>query len=160
MKTSLLLLGLSLVAIMDFSCGLPPKKPKGKNIQIRIELDSSINDCEQKVYLHRYNDNDRIIDDSATIKKGQKEIYLYANGEYERGYRILFSQKGPIDWFLILTPNSYVEASISENDGISPFKQVKGSYATNEYVQYVHTCSSLNLEKAEFLCRIDLTRTN
>lgn len=103
MKTSLLLLGLSLVAIMDFSCGLPPKKPKGKNIQIRIELDSSINDCEQKVYLHRYNDNDRIIDDSATIKKGQKEIYLYANGEYERGYRILFSQKGPIDWFLIDT---------------------------------------------------------
>ena len=143
------LLGLFLVAIMGISCGLPQKMPKGKNIQIRIELDSSISNCEQKVYLHHYNHDDRIIDDSASIKKGQKEIYLYASCEQEHSYSILFSKRGPIDWFLILTPNCYVEASISEDDGISPIKQVKGSFAMNERVQNVLVSANFNREKRE-----------
>lgn len=129
------------------SCNFPPQMPKGKNIQIKIELDASINNCEQKIYLHHFDNNDRIIDDSVTIKKGQKEVYLHAYSQRERWYSILFTEKGPIDWYAILTPNSYVEASISESDGISPLKPIKGAYATNEHVQTVRSSSRLNQQK-------------
>lgn len=101
--------------------------PKGKNVQIKIKLDSTLDyTASRQFYHHHYEDNERIIDDSVTIKKGQKEVSLYAYIQEERWLSILFSEKGPIDWFVILTPNSYVETSISESDGISPSKPIKG----------------------------------
>lgn len=138
------------------SCNLPPQMPKGKNIQIRIELDSAIASCEQWVYLHRYIDNEHVIDDSTFIKKGQKEIYLYAHTPEEDWFSILFSEKGPIDWYLILTPNSYVETSVSEDDGSRPSKKVKGSYSTNEYVEKTRNSFLLNQKKRELYAQLSM----
>lgn len=137
----------SLLILVATSCKLSAQMPQGKNIQIRIELDSSINDCEQKVYLHHYDNNDRIIDDSVTVEKGQKEITLYTYAQEERWFCILFSQKGPIDWFVVLAPNSSIKASISEADGISPSKSIKGADANNERVQKIEATSKLHQEK-------------
>lgn len=138
---------LSLFLLLTASCNLSSQMPKGKNVQIKIKLDSTLNYCEQTIYLHHYEDNERIIDDSVTIKKGQKEVSLYAYIQEERWLSILFSEKGPIDWFVILTPNSYVETSISESDGISPSKPIKGGYANNEYVRTANSSHKLHQEK-------------
>lgn len=138
---------LSLFLLLTASCNLSSQMPKGKNVQIKIELDSTLNYCEQTIYLHHYEDNERIIDDSVTIKKGQKEVSLYAYIQEERWLSILFSEKGPIDWFVVLTPNSYVETSISESDGISPSKPIKGGYANNEYVRTANSSHKLHQEK-------------
>ena len=57
------------------SCSLHPQMPEGKNITINLKLDSTISNHEQWVYLHRYDDNEFLIEDSAFIKKGQKDIH-------------------------------------------------------------------------------------
>ncbi len=98
------------------SCSLHPQMPEGKNITINLKLDSTISNHEQWVYLHRYDDNEFLIEDSAFIKKGQKEITLYGYTPEEHAYSVLFAKKGPIELYLILAPNSYIETDISETD--------------------------------------------
>lgn len=156
MKT--ILSGAFLILFLGLGCGFSLKMPKGKNIQIRIELDSSISNYEQWVYLHHYNYNDHIIDDSVFIERGQKEILLYAYTQEEHAFSILFSERGPIDWYLNLMPNSYVETSVSVSDGFSPSKQVKGSYSTNERVQKVQSSFILNQKKRELYAKLSMPR--
>lgn len=139
-------------------CGLPPKMPAGKNIQIHIMLDSALSSHEQWVYLHRYIDNDKVVDDSVFIKKGQKELFLYAYSPEEDWFSILFSEKGPVEWRLLLTPNSYVKAPLAESDGIQVLKKVNGSYSTNEYQEYVHRAFLLNQTKRELYAQLAMPK--
>ena len=147
-----------LLLLSATGCTFSSRMPKGKNIQICIELDSTISAHEQWVYLHRYIDNEHVIDDSTFIKKGQKEIRLYAYTEKEHWFSILFSEKGPIDWYLILAPNSYVTTSVSESDGIVPAKKVAGSYSTNENFEKTRNSFLLNQKKRDLYAQLSMPR--
>ena len=78
---------LALLAVIC-SCSLHSQMPKGKNIAINLKLDSTISNHEQWVYLHRYDDNEFLIEDSTFIKKGQKEITLYGYTPEEHSFSI------------------------------------------------------------------------
>ncbi len=147
-----------ILLIASISCTFPPKMPKGKNIEVAIELDSTISSHEQWVYIHHYVGNDHIIEDSAFIKKGQKKIVLYAYTPQENSFSILFSKKGPIDMYLILAPNSHVETSISENDGWRASKIIKGSPSTNEYVSNCNIQSSLYSKKRDLCAQLSMPK--
>ena len=150
-------------ALLSIVCSgsLHPQMPEGKNITINLKLDSTISNHEQWVYLHRYDDNEFLIEDSAFIKKGQKEITLYGYTPEEHAYSVLFAKKGPIELYLILAPNSYIETDISETDNkMNVTKKVKGSYATNEYVDNIKKQSAIHQKKRELyaeLSRPDLS---
>ena len=65
---------------------------------------------------------------------------------------VFYSQKkGPIDMYLTLSPNSYVETNISENDGMRAIKKVKGSISTNEYIENSINSSRLNAKKKRLI---------
>lgn len=146
---------LALLAVIC-SCSLHSQMPKGKNIAINIKLDSTISNHEQWVYLHRYDDNEFLIEDSTFIKKGQKEITLYGYTPEEHSFSILFAKKGPIEIYLILAPNSYVETEVSATDGMSPLKKVKGSYANNERIEKVKNSFTINEKKREYYAELSI----
>lgn len=151
MRHLILLAVLSIVC----SCSLHPQMPKGKNVAINIQLDSSISNHEQWVYLHRYDDNEFLIEDSAFIKKGQKEITLYGYTPKEHAYSVLFAKKGPVELYLKLTPNSHVETDISKaDDKMRVIKKVKGSYATNEYADNVDKQFAIHQKKRELYAEL------
>lgn len=52
--------------------------------------------------------------------------------------------------YLTLSPNSYVETNISENDGMRAIKKVKGSISTNEYIENSINSSRLNAKKETY----------
>ena len=137
-----------------FSSGMP----KGKNIQICIELDSTISAHEQWVYLHNYEGNETVIHDSAFIEKGQKEICLYGYTTEEHIFRILFSEKGPIDWNLILAPNSCIKTFISVNDRINPSKIIDGAYTNNEDIRNNENLRTINKKKRKLLAELAIPR--
>ena len=58
-----------ILLLAGISCSLLPQLPKGKNIQITMELAPSITSQEQWVYIHHYIDNEHLIADSAFIQK-------------------------------------------------------------------------------------------
>lgn len=153
MKHLILLALLSIVC----SCSLQSQMPKEKNIAINIKLDSTISNHEQWVYLHRYDDNEFLIEDSTFIKKGQKEITLYGYTPEEHAYSVLFAKKGPIELYLKLAPNSYVETDISKADSkMRVPKKVKGSYATNEYVDFVEKGFAINQKKRDLYAELSI----
>ena len=145
-----------ILLLAGISCSLLPQLPKGKNIQITMELAPSITSQEQWVYIHHYIDNEHLIADSAFIQKGQKKVVLYAYTDEEENFSILFSKKGPIDMYLTLSPNSYVETNISENDGMRAIKKVKGSISTNEYIENSINSSRLNAKKRDLYAQLSM----
>ncbi len=97
------------------------------------------------------------------IQKGQKVKKRQTSWIYpeEHAYSVLFAKKGPIELYLILAPNSYIETDISETDNkMNVTKKVKGSYATNEYVDNIKKQSAIHQKKRELygeLSRPDLS---
>lgn len=143
------LLSLLFVAFLFAGFSPFPQQQEKKNVEICINLDSAIASCPQWVYIHRYNHNERIIDDSVYIEKGQRQIRLRAYAPKERWFSILFAEKGPIDWYVILAPGTHAVASISEKDGTVPMVEVQGSYATNERVRNNKVSIGFNEQKRD-----------
>lgn len=154
--TSKLVLGF--ILLITASCNIHSQMPKGKNIQICIELDSTISAHEQWVYLHNYEGNETVIHDSAFIEKGQKEIWLYGYTAEEHIFRILFSEKGPIDWNFVLAPNSYIKTFVSVNDEINPSKIMDGAYTNNERVLNNKASIKINQKKRKLLAELAIPR--
>lgn len=85
-----------LLLMLTFAgCSLRAQMPSNKNISFTISLDSALASYEQWVYMWHYEGNDFTVDDSTFVKKGQKEITLYAHADEERWFNFLFSKKVP-----------------------------------------------------------------
>lgn len=139
------------------SCSNSISMPEGKNYQITLHLDSVLCANEQWVYLHSYNEDDHLIDDSAKIERGQREVVLYGYREQEHFVNILFSKKGPAEFRVIVNPGDCIEADIEESDGDAGLlKEVKGSPSTNEYSLHCKTGVAINQDKRDLASRLTI----
>lgn len=147
-----------LVLMLAFAgCSLRAQMPSNKNISFTISLDSALASCEQWVYMWHYEGDDFTIDDSTFIKKGQKEITLYAFTDEERWFNFLFSKRGPIDWYTILGPNTVANVALSATDSaINPSLKIEGAPAHNENLCNVQRKYELNSQIRDLSARLSI----
>lgn len=108
-----------------------------KNISITVSVDSVLCSVKQKIYLYYLDGNEFFVEDSAEISSQNKEVSLRGYIPYQMVVRLFFSQKGPNDVILIVSPHEQIKINITEADGgMRVYKKVIGSPATNEYSEF------------------------
>lgn len=148
---------LLLLMLTFVGCSLRAQMPSNKNISFTISLDSALASYEQWVYMWHYEGNDFTVDDSTFVKKGQKEITLYAYADEERWFNFLFSKKGPIDWYTILGPNTVANVALSITDSaINPSKKIEGASAHNENLCNVQRKYELNSQMRDLAAQLSV----
>lgn len=143
--------------ISSVCCNSSVQMPENKNFSLEIALDSVISTYEQWVYMWHYEGNEFIIDDSVFVEKGERKIKLYGYTDKERGFNIVFSKKGPIEWYAIFGPNTNAYVELSDTDAIlSPSKEIKGASAHNERMHNVNLSYQLNSQIRDLSAQLSI----
>jgi len=143
MKRLIFVLGMLLVV------GLALASNSGKhNFEITVMLDPSLTSVPQKVYLHILTESEHSILDSALIDDRHKTITLSGRVPYQKNVILTFS-KTNLDAEVLVTPGDKIKLTLSEEDAeyFHCIKEVKGSKAHSEYVQFMNYIKNYNIRK-------------
>ena len=143
MKRLIFVLGMLLVV------GLALASNSGKhNFEITVMLDPSLTSVPQKVYLHILTESEHSILDSALIDDRHKMITLSGRVPYQKNVILTFS-KTKLDAEVLVTPGDKIKLTLSEEDAeyFHCIKEVKGSKAHSEYVQFMNYIKNYNIRK-------------
>ncbi len=143
MKRLIFVLGMLLVV------GLALASNSGKhNFEITVMLDPSLTSVPQKVYLHILTESEHSILDSALIDDRHKMITLSGRVPYQKNVILTFS-KTNLDAEVLVTPGDKIKLTLSEEDAeyFHCIKEVQGSKAHSEYVQFMNYIKNYNIRK-------------
>ena len=140
---------LSVVLGMMLVVGVALASNSGKhNFEITVMLDPSLTSVPQKVYLHVLTESEHSILDSALIDDRHKMITLSGRVPYQKNVILTFS-KTNLDAEVLVTPGDKIKLALSEEDAeyFHCIKEVQGSKAHSEYVQFMNYIKNYNILK-------------
>ena len=108
-----------------------------KNVNITIKLSTELSQTEQWIYASGYvGANEYAILDSVKVNKGDTQTKLSFDIYEGMSIYILCAEKGPVNLFFHIEPNTNCEIEIDENmDGRYP-RPMKGNDMQNELLAF------------------------
>lgn len=119
------------------------------NFEIFLQAEPSLANNPQKVYLYILLESEHYILDSAFIDNNHKNVRLSGRIPYQKNVVLTFS-KTNLDAEVLVTPGDKIKLTLSEEDAeyFHCIKEVKGSNAHSEYVQFMNYIKNYNIRKA------------
>ena len=119
------------------------------NFEIFLQAEPSLANNPQIVYLHVLTESEHYILDSAFIDNNNKNVRLSGMIPYQKNVVLTFS-KTNLDAEVLVTPGDKIILTLGEEDAeyFHCIKEVKGSKAHAEYVQFMNYIKNYNIRKA------------